>query len=580
MKSSGAPTQTAPVTSSNKAGTLWKHKEVQPSPALVAAVGDPFLATLLSQRGITDPAAADRFLKPTYNALRLFGGAPDTLLGLEKLVGRLLRALQHKEKIVVFGDYDVDGVSGSAALVDALRLLKADVRAVLPHRERDGYGLQLGSLPLLQRHGPQVVVTVDNGIQSHAAVAQLQKSGIDVLIIDHHQPGPELPAAYAIVNPKQAGEGTSDRTLCAGGLVFRVVEALFSKSGVTDGQEKWFLDLAALATVCDMVPLTRDNRLLVHFGLKTMQRTRRLGLRQLIDSSLGREKLSAETIGFRLGPRLNAAGRLEHAQSALELLATQSPLQAVELAGLLDRLNRERQQFTKKVVQEALLAAQAYLHEPALVLTNAEWPKGVVGLAASKLAERFNRPVFVLQEGAECVGSGRSVPGVDLAAAIESMRPLFVKAGGHAAAAGCTISRENLPAFKSGLLSFTRRQRGQTVPPRVREYDGELTLDRVALDFLDLQTQLEPYGMGNPRPVLRLRDCVVDSLRLVGADQRHVSLVLRQGRVTRRAVAFGQADRFAGVGRGAQLDVFAQVRQNDWGGSRSAELQILDTMAQ
>lgn len=584
MKSSGAQTQTAPATSSNRA-TVWHKREVSVSETVLAelaAIGGSgpagdLLARLLAVRDITSVEQADLFLHPRYEHLRTFGGVLGPI-GLERTVDRMLAAIKAKEQIVVFGDYDVDGVSGSAMLVDALRRLGARVEAVLPHRERDGYGLQLGSVPGLVQRRPKLVVTVDNGIQSHAAVEALQGQGIDVIILDHHEPGPTLPAAYVVVNPKQKDEVAAFKPLCAAGLVFRVVERLYARGGVAEGQEKWSLDLAALATVCDMVPLVGDNRLLVHFGLKTLRRTRRVGLRHLIDQVLGRESLSAETIGFRLGPRLNAAGRLEHAQSALELLLTDAPLKAVELGGLLDRLNRERQSHTRRVVEEALLAAGEFGDAPAIIVSHAEWPKGVVGLAASKLAERFNRPVFVLQEAAECVGSGRSVPGVDLAAAIESMRPLFIKAGGHAAAAGCTLKRENLTAFREGLCAFAKTARGSAIPARVREYDTDLTLDQVALEYIDIQTQLEPYGIGNPRPVVRLNNCRVDVARRVGADQKHLSLVLRQGATTRRAIAFGQADKLAGLGQGSQIDVLASVRQNDWGGSRSAELQIIDTI--
>jgi len=588
MKSSGAQTQTVPATSSSRGTSVWKQRgETQggkKTAALASQLSDERLAHLLVTRGVDSLEAANRFLSPRYEHLRLYGNptqaeqrAPK---GLGRAVGRMLRAIKAKEKIVVFGDYDVDGVTGSALLVDALKRVGADVAALLPHRERDGYGLQLGSIPMILQLKPSLVVTVDNGIQSHAAVAELQQQKIDVVILDHHEPGPTLPAAYVVVNAKQKTETAEFRTLCAGGLVFRVVEELYRRSGIEDGQEKWSLDLAALATVCDMVPLVGDNRLLVSFGLKTLARTRRLGLKHLIDASLGRETLSAETIGFRLGPRLNAAGRLEHAQRALELMLTDAPLQAVELTGLLDKLNRERQAHTRTVVEAATLEARRFAKDPAIVVAHADWPKGVVGLAAGKLAEKFNRPVFVLQEGEQCVGSGRSVPGVDLAAAIESMRPLFAKAGGHAAAAGCTITRENLPAFREGLIKFTLDKRGAAIPARIVEYDTELMLNEVALDFLDIQSQLEPYGMGNPRPVVRLADCTIDVVRRVGADQRHVSLVLRQGQVTRRAIAFGMAERLAHLGPGAKIDALAQVRQNDWGGSRSAELQILDTMVQ
>ncbi|MDP2587829.1 MAG: DHHA1 domain-containing protein, partial [bacterium] len=400
----------------------------------------------------------------------------------------------------------------------------------------------------------------------------------EVIILDHHEPGPELPNASVIVNPKQAAETASFKTLCAGGIVYRVIEGLFTEFKVPAGQEKWFLDLAALATVCDMVPLRGDNRLIVHFGLKTLQNTRRQGLRELINTSAGEDRLSAEVIGFRLGPKLNAAGRLEHAKSALDLMLTTSPVDAITMTEVLGRLNRERQQHTRRVVEAATLSAQADLSQQALVLSNPDWPAGVCGLAAGKLAERYNRPVFVLSEGDQCVGSGRSVPGVDLAAAIEAMRPLFIKAGGHAAAAGCTLKRANLNAFRQALVAFTVAARGSALPPRTRTYNLEIPLEDVSLEFLDMQRRLEPFGMDNPRPSVRISNCTVTKMRRVGADQRHMSLTVGQGKVTRRAIAFGQAGQLGNLTIGSRIDLLAQVQQNDWGGRSSAELQIIDTI--
>ena len=572
-----AQTQTAPVTSS-RAQTVWQKIGGSVHPALSDEVGS-ILAQLLANRGINDASSARAFLDPRYEDLRLFGNdASAKLLGLDVAVAVLAEALTNKKRILVFGDYDVDGVCGTAALVDALQLLGGVVTSCLPHRERDGYGLQLGSIPAVIKRNPDLVVTVDNGIQSHDAVAKLRAMGKTVIILDHHEPGPELPNASVVVNPKQPKETAPFKTLCAGGIVYRVIEQLFAAYKVPPGQEKWFLDLAALATVCDMVPLKEDNRLLVHFGLKTLQKTRRRGLRELIDSATSDEPLTSETIGFRLGPRLNAAGRLEHAQSALDLMLTASAAEAATMTEVLNKLNRERQQHTRRVVEQAQLAAEADLSQPALVLSHPDWPAGVCGLAAGRLTEKFNRPIFVLNEADDCVGSGRSVPGVDLAAAIESMRPLFVKAGGHAAAAGCTLKRENLAAFRQALVAYTAQARGTSVPPRVRPFDLDIRLEDVSLEFLDMQRRLEPFGMENPKPSVRLQGCRVDKLRRVGSDQKHVSLVLRQGNATRRAIAFGQADRLGSLPIGSQVDVLAQVTQNDWGGRSSAELQILDTM--
>ncbi|MFH0830876.1 MAG: single-stranded-DNA-specific exonuclease RecJ [Parcubacteria group bacterium] len=567
-------TQTVQATSTR---AIWRKRSLGKVNQLAGALGDSVLEELLVNRGIVSATQALRFLQPHYDELRLFGEktAPR---GLSQAVGRLVKAVHARERVIVFGDYDVDGVCAAAILVDVLGRAGLAVEAVLPDRERDGYGLQVGSIPDLLARKPSLVVTVDNGTQSHSAVEQLKRAGISVVILDHHEPGPNLPKADVVINPKQSGETATFRAACAAGLAFRLGKGLHDALGVPAGQEKWLLDLAAIATVCDMVPLAEDNRLIVHFGLKTLGRTRRIGLQTLIDQSAGHDPLSSEIIGFRLGPRLNAAGRLEHAKRSLDLMLTRNHATARQLTGLLDQLNRERQQLTRRIVTEALSEAQQFEEEPALVLASTNWPKGICGLAASKVAERLNRPVFVLEQGELCVGSGRSVPGVNLAEAIEQMRPLFVRAGGHAVAAGCTIRSDKLTQFRTGLVAFTRKKRGATVPAQILEYDTDLALAQVDLGLVNRLAQLEPYGMGNPRPVIKFTDCTIERMRLVGADQQHVSVSLRQGTQVRRAIAFSQAGEFNALGPGARLDILARVRQNEWGGSKSAELQILATM--
>lgn len=526
------------------------------------------------------PGDAEQFLSPTYAGLRRFGGAAP-LRDLDVAVEVLARAAKARGTVVVFGDYDVDGVCGTALACDALTRTGARTVPMLPHRERDGYGLQEGSVAGILVHKPQAVLTVDNGTASGPAIAALKRAGIAVVVADHHEVHNELPPADAVVNGKRADETGAFRTLCATGVAFRIAESLYDRFGVADGQEKWLLDLAALATVCDMVPLVGDNRAIVRFGLRTLSKTRRPGLTALLQSSgsVGNGSsgiLNAEHLGFRLGPRLNAAGRIVHAQRALELVQTDSPSAAASHAQHLEDLNRERQALTRRVVEEARIAAEEFADAPSLVLASSGWPRGVCGLAAGKIAEEFQRPTFVLEKADPCVGSGRSVPGVDISAALASMREIFVRAGGHAAAAGCTIAPSALGDFRTRLNEYVSNARPDGPQAPTRTYDLTITLADVNLGMLDVLTQLEPFGVGNPKPTFRIDGCTVSATRPIGADGKHLSLVLTQAGEKRRAVAWGKADALAELSPGEQVDVLAHVRENDWRGTRSAEIEVVD----
>jgi single-stranded-DNA-specific exonuclease len=572
-KSSKVLTPTVPA--SSKAGHRfdWEAHTSQVGNSLEHEFG-LLMASLLANRGITTLEAAQEYLTPHYARIRNFGGGA-TLIDMDRALATLVPLLKKKARIVVFGDYDVDGVCGAVLLRDVFSRLGAEVITVLPHRERDGYGLQLGSIDRIVAHEPAAVVTVDNGILSHDAVDALEQKKIPVVIVDHHEPAATLPKAHAVLNPRRHDEVTSFRRLCATGVAFRLAEALFKEFKILEGQEKWLLDLVAVATVCDMMPLESDNRALVVFGLKTLQKTRRVGLAEMLTQS-GSDQISAETIGFRIGPRLNAAGRLEHAQTSLDVLTTTDHSQAQGFLTQLEKLNRERQALTRRVVEEARLAASEAGEMACLVLANKSWSKGVCGLAASKIAEEFNRPTFILEEAELCVGSGRSVPGFDLAAALHDMSDLFVRAGGHAAAAGCTLKLEKLPEFRKRLSEKVLAARGSSIERRIKKYDATILLSEVDLSLLDSVKQLEPFGMGNPQPIFRFRSLEVVACRAVGADQKHASVTLGQEGHVRRAIAFGQAESLSRATSGARMDILAHVKENNWRGNRSAELEIID----
>jgi single-stranded-DNA-specific exonuclease len=561
-KSSPALTLTAQGNSS------WQQRESLVSENLVE---DSRLNRLLQNRGVTGDQV-EQFLRPSYKHLRSFG-KNTALLDLEHGVQLLREAVTSKSKVVLFGDYDVDGVCGTTVLTEVLASLGANPIPLLPHRERDGYGLQMGSIPEIRSHKPSLVVTIDNGSSSHQAIDALRGQGIRVIVADHHTVGSTTPRPDAFINPKRADEKATFRDLCATGVAYRLAEALLREMGTPDGQEKWLLDLVAIATVCDMVPLTGDNRDFVHFGLKTLEKTRRLGLARMIER-VG-PKVNAETLGFRIGPRLNAAGRLEHAKTALGLTMAKSNVQADQALDLLEQLNRERQNLTQRVVLEALEQAKKYQNDAALVLHHPDWPRGVCGLAAGKLATKLNRPVFVLEEQDVSVGSGRSIPNISLAHALSSMSELFERSGGHAAAAGCSLTKNNLSLFRSKLNEYVLKKRGQVIPARLLSYDLNITLQDVTLELVDLLRQLEPFGIGNARPLMRINDVRVIDSRVIGRTGDHLALSLAHQGTKRRAVMWGQAKERM-IQQGERLDILAYVKENTWRDTRTAELEVAD----
>ncbi len=535
------------------------------------------LETLLINRDISDATAKERFLNPKYEHIRHFGGAKE-IFGLTRACNLLAEHIKQKELILIFGDYDVDGVCSAALMDEAISLVGGKTLVMLPHRESDGYGLQLAAVEKIVELAPGLVVTVDNGSSSHDAINKLKEKGIATIVVDHHQIGESLPEAEVILNPKQTAEQTGFRDLCATGVAFRLAERLYDYFKIKDGQEKWLLDLVGIASVCDMVPLGQDNRDLVFFGLKTLSRTRRPGFKWLLRRAAGDKSLTSETIGFGIGPRLNAAGRLESAQSAFDLVAAPN-LDAAEKSGqVLEELNRKRQALTKKVYEQANAQAVAQKKQNSLVLVDAGWPRGVCGLVAGRLAEKYNKPVFVLEECEPAVGSGRSVTGFDLAGALAEMSELFVRAGGHAMAAGCTINTKNIESFKSELVEKVEAARGKVVPAKIFKYELDLKLADINTSFLSMQKRLEPFGVANSRPVVRIDKCQIMEVRAVGRDKTHLSLRLEQGGTNRRAIVFGKARDLSDLRVGEQINVLAFVKENNWQGIKSAQLELIDIM--
>lgn len=495
----------------------------------------PLTLRLLAQR--LGKEAMDAFLDPRLAAL----GDPFALPGMAAAARRIIEAVEKKEHVVLYGDYDVDGITSLAQLTVLLRAYDLQPRAFLPHRVDEGYGLSRDGLArCFEEFGkPALLVALDCGTCSVAEVEWLGAQGVDCVIVDHHEPGGSLPVCVALVNPKLPG---ATGEFCTAGLVFKLLHALLKLQPISGFDLREQLDLAAMGTVADLVPLRGENRIIVKKGLEKIASTRRIGLRALKSAAGLDGHIEAHHIGFRLGPRLNASGRLDHAQASLDLLLCDDAAEAEGYASLLNELNRERQEVENHAHVEAraeILANPALAQASCIVLGSRSWHPGVVGIVASRLMRDFHRPAVVvaIDESGTGKGSGRSIPGVSLVEALDECRHLLLRGGGHAMAAGVTLEEKNLGAFREAMHLSVARQLGTgTLQARV-ECDAECSLADFGRRFFGELLRLEPFGMGNPEPVFLLRN--VDPV-LPGQvlKEKHWKLRLRQGTIPMPAMWF------------------------------------------
>lgn len=536
----------------------------------------PLVVQLLRNRKLGDPGTAQDFL-----ACRFTADNPFQLKGVPEAVDRLRRAIKHGERIAIYGDFDTDGVTATALLVQTLAALGGQVMPYIPHRVDEGYGLNLEALRHLYRQGARVVVTVDCGIRSIDEV-QAASRGLDLIVTDHHTVDKELPPAVAIVNPKQPGCPYPFKKLAGVGLAFKLAQAILSVQRQMgpdpDLTEDELLDLVALGTVADMVPLVGENRSLVRRGLDLMNRSPRPGIEALMaDAGLRRGKIDATAIGFRLGPRINAAGRIDTAMLAYELLTERDPLKTRRLAGKLGKLNQHRQTLTETTVEAA--EAQVRENDPDARLylaASQDFAPGIVGLVASRLTEAHYRPSIVVELGNEqSRGSCRSIPEFDITKALDRCGDLLIRYGGHAAAAGFTVATEDLEALHRRLRKIADEQLAGVELRPTLEIDAEVPLEEVDWATHALLNELEPCGMDNPSPVLLSSGVEVRDQRSVGSEHKHLKLTLRDGRgAAWDAIYFRRGD-LRGRLRG-RIDVAYTLEINEWNHRKRLQLNVQD----
>ncbi len=545
-----------------------------PSAQESLAAFPPILRQLLYNRGYATEAEARAYLQ----AQPPFETDPFRMLGMEQAVARIQRAIAAAETIAIYGDYDVDGVTATALLVQTLEALHARVRPYIPNRFEEGYGLNKEALTTLQREGVSLVITVDCGIRSHEEALHARQIGLDLIITDHHTPGEARLPALAILNPKQADDPYPEKDLAGVGIAYKLAQALLaSQARPAELNAEDLLDLVALGTVADLAPLTGENRALVRQGLRAIAQTQRQGLFSLAAvAETPLASVNATTIGYILGPRLNAAGRLDTALAAYELLITRDARRAAELAQQLHLQNRQRQELTRKIQEEA--EALALAEDPDTLLLFAIHPEfnpGVVGLAAARLVEKFYRPAIVGQISEEVTRcSCRSIPEFHITQALDQCRDLLVRHGGHASAAGFTVRNENLPALQERLKEIASAHlSGQELKPTLYA-DAELSLADLRPDLLKQLESLQPTGYGNPEALFVTRNVRVTRARPVGSEGKHLRLTVTDGWLTFDAIGFQMGHLAPQLP--AQVDILYTFEMNEYNGQRSLQLNLRD----
>jgi len=550
----------------------WNILPPIPSKYLVDTSGlPPLIAQLLYNRGLTEPSQVESFITADKRLL----GDPYQLPDMPQAVARTYRALLSGESIAIYGDYDADGISATALLVQGLSSLGGKAIPYIPHRLTEGYGLKTAALENLYRQGVSLVITVDCGITALSQVKKAKRMGLDIIITDHHTPLPEVPPALALVNPKLPNSTYPFSQLTGVGVALKLLQALFQGMGKEE-QLNELMDLVALGTIADMAPLLGENRYLVKQGLKLINTTPRLGVKQMItQSGLNLGSLDAESISWVLAPRLNAAGRLAHAMTSYKLLMTDSPQEAQGLSTWLEQKNAERQKLTEKALAKARKQVLAQEISTLLIASDRDYPAGIMGLVAGKLSEEFYRPAIVIRTGERTSsGSCRSIPEFNIILALNQCSSLLSDFGGHSQAAGFILPTKNLPRLQQALLHLaTTELAGVELQPRL-DIDAEVSLPDLGGETFRTIQQLAPFGQGNPAPTFLSRGVGVIDCGTIGSNGGHLKLKLKQGGTVWHGIAFRFGNYLAEVA--SPLDIVYNLEIDRWGGEEKLRLNILD----
>lgn len=540
-----------------------------------------FVEQLLENRGFAGAASAAEFLEPQYAGLH----DPFLFKDMRKACERIWQAIENSEKILIYSDYDADAITANAVVYRGLQALGAAAEIYIPDRFTEGYGLNPEAFEKIKAAGVSVVITVDCGTNSTLEAEICKTAGIDLIITDHHELTGAQPRAFALINPKLPGEQYPYHEITGVGVAFKLVCGIFSyreRHPLPEGYEKWFLDLVAIGTVADCHSLLGENRILVKYGLKVLAKTKWTGLAALLEASGLKDKalsggLDTYVLGFVIAPRINAAGRIEHASIAFDLLATDDRAKAAELAARLEQLNSRRQALTENVMSEARIQLEQISDRKILLAAGSDWPKGVVGLVAGKLVEEFARPVLVLEKGElECTGSARSISSFNVVDALASARHVLVRFGGHAAAAGFTLKTEHVEVFYKSLLDYAEANMPDGEAAKILELEAELAPEEINLDNLAAIEKFEPFGVDNLRPRFALCNAEVVGFTAVGKDQKHLQLTVAARGKQFKCIGFGFGKAAAGLRLGDKIDLAFEFLGEVWNGAKLLKLKLVD----
>ncbi len=550
---------------------------------------------ILKARGITGEKR-EAFLRPDYNKSH----DPFKLPDMESAVDRLVEARNRQDQVTIYGDYDIDGLTATTVLIDSFKQFGFKyVVPYIPNRFVEGYGLTVEAVETIAAAGAKLIVTVDCGSLSTKEIERANQLGVDVIVTDHHNVLKVQPPAIAVVNPKRQLDEHPELyenyvlknptkhpklypflDLPGVGVAFKLVQALQTRlDGLAPGQEKWLLDLVGLGTVCDVVTLQDENRTHVYYGLRVIQKTRRPGLKALmavagVDSS----KINARSFGFQLGPRMNASGRLETARYSLDLLLASDGMEALDRAQQLDAMNIERRKEQDRIYKEALVQAEKLAKDKVLVVSHVNWSHGIIGIVAAKLLEKYKKPTYVLEEmGEESKGSARSYGDFSAADAIKASGDIITKGGGHKLAAGVTLQTKNIAKFRDSVNEFYEslnlKNQLEKLLPKADVTIADLS--EVTEELVGKLAQLEPFGNGNPEPVLQLNEVLVTNVRRMGADNQHVKIQVQDVNSKRIELLAFNADKSWFIELGERINIWFEPNINEWNGNRSVEGRLL-----
>ena len=529
------------------------------------------MAKVIMNRNIPEEKI-ESFLHPKLSDLY----DPFLFNDMDKAVDRILKAIDQKEKITIYGDYDVDGITSATILVKYFTNLNANVDAYLPNRLSEGYGLNEASLDSIHESGTKLLVTVDCGISGYEEVEYAKKLGMDVIITDHHECHERIPNCIAVIDAKRPDSNYPFNGLAGCGVSFKLAQAISKKLKLPDESYLNYLDIVALGTIADIVPLVEENRIIVKYGLEMMKKTENPGLKALINSS-ALKSIDSSAISFGLAPRINACGRMGQAELALKMLLTDNLKEAVDIATKLQEMNRNRQEIERGIINEAIeqIEKEKLSDDKIIVVGKENWHHGVIGIVSSKITESYYKPsILICFEGEEGKGSGRSVDGFDLHAALTACSNYLQKFGGHEMAIGLTLDKSNFENFRKAICDYAKDKLPDESVPTIK-YDAEITCKDVSKDIINELKLLEPYGEGNPAPLFAYKNIKVDSIRTLSND-KHLKLNVKDEHRIFSAIAFNMGEKKNSIRMGDKADILCAIELNTYNGIEMIQLNIKD----